>query len=53
VTPITQVAAVSARVGLWMVVDTALLVGVLERWLSGEPAVSGGHGWRRRRLHGA
>lgn len=49
VTPITQYAAVSARVGLWMVVNTALLAGVAERWLAGEPSVSRHRTWRRRR----
>ena len=42
-------AAASAHIGLWIVIDTALLFGVLERWLAGEPAVSDTAVWRRRR----
>lgn len=49
VTPITNYAAVSARVGLWMVVNTALLAGVAERWMAGERAISDDRAWRRRR----
>jgi len=48
VASITHPAAVSARVGLWMVVNTALLAGTAERWLAGEPAVSRGRAWSRR-----
>lgn len=46
---ITHTAAVSARVGLWMVVNTALLAGAAERWLAGERAVSAGRTWSARR----
>lgn len=42
-------AAASAHVGLWILIDTALLFGVLERWLAGERAVSDTAVWRRRR----
>lgn len=42
-------AAQSAQVGLWLVIDTALLAGVGERWLAGEAAVSRTAVWRRRR----
>lgn len=42
-------AAASAHIGLWIVIDTALLFGVLERWLAGERAVSDTAVWRRRR----
>lgn len=42
-------AAASAHIGLWVVIDTALLFGVLERWLAGEPAVSDTVVWRGRR----
>lgn len=43
-------AAISARLGLWILVHLALLVGVLERWLAGEQAVSKTTVWRRRRI---
>lgn len=46
---LSSYAAMSAQVGLWIVIDTALLLGVLERWLAGEKAVSGAAVWRRRR----
>ena len=42
-------AAASAHVGLWILIDTALLFGVLERCLAGERAVSDTAVWRRRR----
>ena len=42
-------AAQSAQVGLWLVIDAALLAGVGERWLAGEAAVSRTAVWRRRR----
>lgn len=45
---LSRYAAVSARIGLWMVVYLALLAGVAERWLAGERAVSGTAVWRRR-----
>ncbi len=48
-TPLTHYAAVSAQIGLRLVIDSALLFGVLERWLAGEPAVSDTAVWRRRR----
>lgn len=37
---LSHFAAASARVGLNYLIDLALLLGVLERWLSGEPAAS-------------
>lgn len=45
---LSSYAAASAHVGLWIVIDTALLFGVLERWLAGERAVSGQKSWRRK-----
>lgn len=45
---LSSYAAASAHIGLWMVIDTALLFGVLERWLAGEGAVSGQKPWRRK-----
>lgn len=47
-TPITHYASVSARIGLWTIIELALLAGVLERWLAGERAVSRTAVWRRR-----
>lgn len=41
-------AAISARMGLWFLIPLSLLAGVVERWLSGEPAVSDATTWRRR-----
>ena len=49
VTDISWDAAVSARVGLGLLMYAALLGGVAERWLAGELAVSDGATWRRRR----
>lgn len=46
---LSSYAAISAQIGLWIVIDTALLFGVLERWLAGERAVSDTAVWRRRR----
>lgn len=42
-------AAISAQIGLWMVVYVSLMAGVAERWLAGEKPVSGAAVWRRRR----
>ena len=42
-------AAISAQIGLWMVVYTSLMAGVAERWLAGERAVSRSVVWRRQR----
>lgn len=42
-------AAISARLGLWFCIHLSLLMGVGERWLAGEPAVSDTAVWRRRR----
>lgn len=39
-TYLSFVAAMSARVGLWLLLHVILLAGVAERWLAGEPAVS-------------
>ena len=47
---LSRYAAISARIGLWMVVYLALLAGVGERWLAGEKPVSGAAVWRRRRV---
>lgn len=46
---LSRYAAVSARIGLWMVVYLALLAGVAERWLAGEQAAGATAVWRRRR----
>jgi hypothetical protein len=40
-------AAISARWGLWYLIHLSMLAGVTERWLAGEPAVSGTTQWRR------
>ncbi|MBA4803537.1 MAG: hypothetical protein H2038_02665 [Brevundimonas sp.] len=40
-------ADISARIGLGILTALALLAGVGERWLAGEPAVSSGARWRR------
>lgn len=40
VTPISYNAAVSARVGLWLVLYLLLLIGVAERWMAGEAPIS-------------
>jgi len=45
---LSRYSAVSARLGLWMVADAALLAGVAERWLAGEKPVSSAAVWRRR-----
>jgi len=42
-------AAISARLGLWCCIHLGLLIGVGERWLAGERAVSDTAVWRRRR----
>lgn len=47
-TPMSFYAAMSARVGLWLLLHLILLAGVAERWLAGEPAVSRTREWRRR-----
>lgn len=39
-TSMSFVAAMSARVGLWLLLHVILLAGVAERWLAGERAVS-------------
>ncbi len=43
---ITQYAVASAGVGLGYLIDLALLLGVLERWLAGEPA-AGRDAWAK------
>jgi len=40
VTSMSAYAAVSAEVGLWLLLHLILLAGVAERWLAGEAAVS-------------
>lgn len=40
--------AMSALVGLWIVIYLTVLGGIVERWLAGEPAVSGAAVWGRR-----
>lgn len=51
-TPLPFQAAMSARVGLWLLLHLILVAAVAERWLAGEPAVSGHRAWRRRRPRG-
>jgi hypothetical protein len=46
---LSQYAAESAQLGLWIVVFLSLIAGVGERWLAGERAVSDTAVWRRRR----
>lgn len=46
---LSQYAAESAQLGLWMVVFLSVIAGVGERRLAGEPAVSDTVLWRRRR----
>lgn len=41
-------ADIAARLGLGVLTMVALLAGVIERWLAGEPPVSAGAQWRRR-----
>lgn len=48
VTDISWDAAVSARVGLGLLLYTALTAGVLERWLAGEVPAGRDTVWRRR-----
>lgn len=45
---LSQYAAESAQLGLWIVVSLALIAGAGERWLAGEPAASDAAVWRRR-----
>lgn len=40
--------ALSARIGLWILIYLALLAGVAERWLAGERPVSDSRRWRER-----
>lgn len=47
-TPLSFYAAMSARVGLWLLLHVVLLVSVGERWLAGEPAAREVAIWRRR-----
>ena len=42
-------ASVSARIGLWSFLYLALLAGVWERWLAGEPPAAAAAVWRPRR----
>ena len=50
-TSLAFVAAISARVGLWLLLHLILVAGIAERWLAGEQAVSGtGRAWRRQSL---
>ncbi|MBX9460246.1 MAG: hypothetical protein KL785_03215 [Brevundimonas sp.] len=49
VTSMTHYASVSARIGLWTVIQLALAAGVLERWLAGERPAADSAVWSRRR----
>ncbi|MBX9460247.1 MAG: hypothetical protein KL785_03220 [Brevundimonas sp.] len=49
VTDISWEAAVSARVGMGLLIHLSLLASVAERWLAGERAVSDDRIWTRRR----
>jgi len=44
---LSRYAATSAQIGLWILINLTVLAGVFERWLAGEPAVSGRIRWRR------
>lgn len=46
---LSRYAAISAQIGLWIVVYLTLLAGVAERWLAGERAVGEASVWRPRR----
>lgn len=46
-TPVGRYVALSARLGLWILIYLTLLVGVAERWLAGERPISEGL-WRRK-----
>ena len=48
VSDLPSFATMSARIGLWILLYLALLVGVAERWLAGESAISSREIWRRR-----
>lgn len=50
VTDISWDAAVSARVGLGLLLYVALTAGALERWLAGEPSAAAFSVWRRRKV---
>jgi hypothetical protein len=45
-----RIAALSAQIGLWLLVYVSLLASVLERWLAGAQAVSPAAVWRRQRI---
>lgn len=45
---LSRFSMLSAILGFWILLYIVLLGGVLERWLAGEAAVSGGRQWRRR-----
>lgn len=47
-TSLTFVAAMSARVVLWLLLHAIVLAGIAERWLAGEPAASASRTWGRR-----
>lgn len=40
--------ALSARLGLWILIYVTVLAGIGERWLAGEEPVGAGVPWRRR-----
>lgn len=47
-TPMGRYVALSARLGLWILIYLTLLAGVAERWLAGERPVSDSRRWRER-----
>ena len=49
---LSRFAMLSAVLGFWLLIYTAMLAGVVERRLAGEAAVSAGKTWRRRRPPG-
>ena len=48
VTAIGRYDALSARIGLWILIYVTVLAGIGERWLAGERPVGEGLQWRRR-----
>lgn len=49
---LSRFAMLSAGIGFWILIYTAMLAGAVERRLAGEAAVSEGKTWRRRRPPG-
>lgn len=47
-TPLSYVSAMSARLGLWLMLHLIVLAGVAERGLAGEARVNDSSAWRRR-----